>query len=86
MEMKHHSPFPSLPGRHFALALAMLITVSAASAEEVQVGRYATVRAAPTFAQVNLLSAMVRVEFPASVVTVSQAVDLNSPPAEPYVR
>lgn len=74
MEMNHHSPYPSLPGRYFALALAMLITVSGASAEEVQVGRYATVRAAPTLVQVNLLSAMVRVEFPASVVTVGQAV------------
>ena len=75
MDMNHHSPFPSLPGRHFALALALLITVSGASAEEVQVGRYATVRALPTLAQVNLLSSMVRVECPASVVTVGQAVD-----------
>ena len=75
MDMNHHSPFPSLSGRHFPLALAMLITVGGASAEEVQVGRYATVRAVPTLAQVNLLSAMVRVEFPASVVTVGQAVD-----------
>ena len=75
MDMQHHSPFPSLPGRRFALALAMLITVSGASAEEVQIGRYATVRAVPTLAQANLLSAMVRVQFPGSVITVGQAVD-----------
>jgi len=75
MDMQHHSPFPSLPGRRFALALAMLITVSGASAEEVQIGRYATVRAVPTLAEANLLSAMVRVQFPASVATVGQAVD-----------
>ena len=53
----------------------MLITVSGTFADEVQVGRYATVQAVPTSAQVNLLSAMVRVQFPASVVSVGQAVE-----------
>lgn len=75
MDMNHHSPFPCRPGRHFALALALLITASGASAEEFQMGRYASVRALPTLAQVDLLSAMVGVRFPASVITVGQAVD-----------
>ena len=43
-------------------------------AGEVQVGRYASVRAAPTEAQANLLSALVTVEFRAQVSTVGEAV------------
>ena len=75
MDMNRHSPFPSLPRQQFALALAALITVNGAFADEVQVGRYASVQAVPTSAQVHLLSAMVRVQFSASVVSVGQAVD-----------
>ena len=75
MHMNHRSPFPSLSGRQFATALTMLFTVSGAFAEEVQVGRYTTVPAVPTLAQVNLLSAQITVRFPDSVVTVGQAVD-----------
>ncbi|MCB1862781.1 MAG: pili assembly chaperone [Gammaproteobacteria bacterium] len=75
MDMNRHSPFPSLPRQQIALALAMLITFNVACADEVQVGRYATVQAVPTSAQVHLLSAMVRVQFSASVVSVGQAVD-----------
>ena len=75
MDKHRHSPFSSLPRQQIALALAMLITVSGTFADEVQVGRYATVQAVPTSAQVNLLSAMVRVQFPASVVSVGQAVE-----------
>jgi len=43
-------------------------------AREVQVGRYASVRAAPTEAQANLLSTLVTVEFPSQVSTVGEAV------------
>ena len=75
MDIHRHSPFFSLPRQQFALALALLITVNGAFADEVQVGRYATVRAVPTLSQVHLLSAMVRVQFPASVVSVGQAVE-----------
>lgn len=65
-------------GYKTAITVLMLVGVAVSPcllAEEVQVGRYATVRAVPTSAQVNLLSAMVSVQFPASVVTVGQAVD-----------
>ncbi len=58
-----------------ALAIAVLTHVSAAHAEEVQVGRYATVRAVPTLAQINLLAAPVTVQFPDSVDTVGKAVE-----------
>ena len=75
MDIHRHSPFSSLPRQQFALALALLITVNGAFADEVQVGRYATVRAVPTLSQVYLLSAIVRVQFPASVVSVGQAVE-----------
>ncbi len=43
-------------------------------AGDVQVGRYASVRAAPTEAQGNLLFTLVTVEFPARVKTVGEAV------------
>ena len=43
-------------------------------AGDVQVGRYASVRAAPTEAQANLLSTLVTVAFPAQVNTVGEAV------------
>ena len=75
MDKHRHSPFSSLPRQQLALALAALITVNVACADEVQVGRYATMQAVPTSAQVHLLSAMVRVQFPASVVSVGQAVE-----------
>ena len=75
MDKHRNSPFFSLPRQQTTLALTLLITVSAVSAEEVQVGRYATVLAAPTLEQVNLLSAIVRVHFPPSVVSVGQAVE-----------
>jgi len=55
------------------LAVVALVSSSVASAVEVQVGRYATVPASPTQAQIQLLSAIVNVAFPASVVTVGQA-------------
>jgi type IV pili sensor histidine kinase/response regulator len=42
---------------------------------EVQVGRYLTLSAKPTQAQIQLLSAIVNVAFPTSVITVGQAVD-----------
>ncbi len=57
-----------------ALALAAITHMPTAHAEEVQVGRYATVRAVPTLAQINLLAAPVTVQFPGSVDTVGQAV------------
>lgn len=57
------------------VALLGLTSSSVASAIDVQVGRYATVDALPTQAQIQLLSAIVNVAFPASVVTVGQAVD-----------
>ena len=41
---------------------------------EVQVGRYTSVRAAPTEAQANLLSTLVTVAFPSHVSTVGEAV------------
>ena len=75
MDTNRHSHFLGLPRQQFSLALALLITFNVACADEVQVGRYATVQAVPTSAQVHLLSAMVRVQFPASVVNVGQAVE-----------
>jgi len=75
MDKHRHSTFPSLPRQQIALVLALLITFNVACADEVQVGRYATMRAVPTPEQANLLSAMVRVQFPASVVSVGQAVE-----------
>ena len=73
--MNDYSLFYRCRSQHFALVLVALTSVSTAFAEEIQVGRYATVRAVPTLAQVNLLSAPVRVQFPESVVTVGQAVE-----------
>jgi type IV pili sensor histidine kinase/response regulator len=58
-----------------ALAALGLVSSSVASAVEVQVGRYTTMPAQPTEEQVQLLAAIVSVAFPASVVTVGQAVD-----------
>ncbi len=58
-----------------ALALAVLTHVPTADAEEIQVGRYATVRSVPTLAQINLLAAPVTVQFPGSVDTVGKAVE-----------
>ena len=58
-----------------ALAIAVLMQVPTVHAEEVQVGRYATVRAVPTRAQINLLAAPVRVQFPEAVDTVGKAVE-----------
>jgi len=43
-------------------------------ARDIQVGRYASVIAAPTEAQANLLSSMVDVKFPSRVTTVGGAV------------
>ena len=43
-------------------------------ARDIQVGRYASLIAAPTEAQANLLSSMVRVKFPSRVKTVGGAV------------
>ena len=57
-----------------ALALLGLMSSSVVAAEEVQVGRYATVAALPTVEQIELLSVIVNMAFPASVVTVGQAV------------
>ena len=45
------------------------------AAPEVQVGRYATVRAVPTVEQADLLAAQVMLRLPASVATVGQAVE-----------
>lgn len=67
-----------LPSRYrqlsSALAVLGLVSSSVASAEEVQVGPYATVSASPTQEQIRLFSAIVNVAFPTSVVTVGQAV------------
>lgn len=52
----------------FALASANL------EANDVRVGRYAVLSPMPTPEQINLLSALVTVQFPSSVVTVGQAV------------
>ncbi len=57
-----------------ALTLAVVTHLPTADASEVQVGRYATVRAVPTLAQINLLAALVTVQFPGSVDTVGEAV------------
>jgi len=69
---------PGLPLRYrqlgSALAVLALVSSSVASAAELQVGRYATVPASPTQAQIQLLSAIVDVAFPTPVVTVGQAV------------
>jgi type IV pili sensor histidine kinase/response regulator len=45
------------------------------AAPEVQVGRYATVRAVPTVEQADLLAAQVMLRLPASIATVGQAVE-----------
>ncbi len=58
-----------------ALALLGLVSSPIVFAVEVQVGRYATVRALPTQEQIQLLSTIVNVAFPASVITVGQAVE-----------
>ena len=58
-----------------ALVVLGLVSSSIAVAVEVQVGRYATVPARPTEEQIQLLSAIVSVAFPASMVTVGQAVE-----------
>ncbi|MGB5830581.1 MAG: pili assembly chaperone [Thiohalocapsa sp.] len=55
------------------LTVLGLMSPAVVFAAEIQVGRYATVRALPTQEQVQLLSAIVNVVFPASVVTVGQA-------------
>ena len=69
---------PGLPLRYrqlgSALAVLALVSSSVASAAELQVGRYATVPASPTQEQVQLLSAIVDMAFPASVITIGQAV------------
>jgi len=67
-------PQPTHRTLPIALAIAVLTHVPPAHAEEVQVGRYATVRAVPTLAQINLLAAPVTGKFPASVDTVGKAV------------
>ena len=58
-----------------ALALLGLVSSPIVSAADLQVGRYGTVRALPTQEQIQLLSAIVGVAFPASVITVGQAVE-----------
>jgi conjugative transfer region protein (TIGR03748 family) len=58
-----------------ALATLSVLPLSTAVAEEVQVGRYSSVRPVPTEEQINLLSALVTVRFPETVTTVGQAVD-----------
>ena len=69
---------PRLPSQYrqlgSALAVFGLVSSSVASAVEVQVGRYATVPTSPTQEQIQLLSVIVNVAFPASVVTVGQSV------------
>lgn len=57
------------------MTVAAVLTPPCALADEIQVGRYATVRPAPTLEQANLLAATVSVQFPASVVRVGQAVE-----------
>ena len=52
-----------------------VVTSSNALAEEIQVGRYASVRPVPTLDQVDLLRATIRVRFPESVRTVGQAME-----------
>jgi len=56
------------------LAALSVLPLSTAVAEEVQVGRYSSVRPVPTQEQINLLSALVTVRFPETVATVGQAV------------
>ena len=55
------------------LTVLVLMSEPVVFATEIQVGRYATVSALPTQEQVQLLSAIVNVVFPASVTTVGQA-------------
>jgi len=45
------------------------------AAPEVQVGRYATIRAVPTVEQADLLAAQVMLRLPTSMATVGQAVE-----------
>jgi len=68
---KRHS-FTVLP---CALAVLCALPLSVAATQEVQVGRYSSVRPVPTAEQINLLSALVTVRFPETVATVGQAVD-----------
>ena len=51
-----------------------LLSSGATLARDVQVGRYASLIAAPTEAQTNLLSKMVTVKFPSRVKTVGAAI------------
>jgi len=51
-----------------------VLAAARALADEIQVGRYSTLRAAPTVAQSHLLATLVTVRFPASVTTVGEAV------------
>ncbi len=70
-----------LPARQSLLVLPLLLAGAtavhgaSASTEDVQVGRYSSVRPVPTAAQVDLLSALVTVQFPEKVRTVRQAVE-----------
>jgi conjugative transfer region protein (TIGR03748 family) len=72
MRLRLASPSLVLPA---TLAVICALSFSVEAAEEVQVGRYSSMRPVPTEAQVNLLSALVTVRFPETVATVGQGVD-----------
>jgi type IV pili sensor histidine kinase/response regulator len=55
------------------LTLSSVVATPYVLAREIQVGRYATVRAAPTQEQVRLLATIVNVQFPASIGSVGEA-------------
>ena len=62
------------PALGLCFAGLAVLAAARAPADEVQVGRYSALRAAPTAAQSHLLATLVTVRFPASVTTVGEAV------------
>ena len=62
------------PALGLCFAGLAVLAAARAPAEDVQVGRYSALRAAPTAAQSHLLATLVTVRFPASVTTVGEAV------------
>jgi type IV pili sensor histidine kinase/response regulator len=73
-----HRQSARVRARHTLSALFLVVvglpSWGAALARDVQVGRYASLIAAPTEAQTNLLSKMVTVKFPSRVKTVGAAI------------
>ena len=62
------------PALGLCFAGLAVLAAARAPADEIQVGRYSALRAAPTPAQSHLLATLVSVRFPVSVTTVGEAV------------